>query len=59
MKIVDSVIVSVSFDTKGNAEDAVLLVGRKKPNQAVDIIHAIQGEEAIELYKKIVNYYEE
>lgn len=59
MRITDSVIVSVSFDTKANAEDAALLVGRKKPNQAVDIIHAIQGKEAIELYKKITNNYEE
>lgn len=31
----------------------VLIVGRKRPNESVDIINAFQGEKATELYKKL------
>ena len=38
-----------------NGEDSsVLIVGRKRPNQSVEIINAFQGEEAEELYKKLI-----
>ena len=38
-----------------NDEDVgVLIVGRKRPNQSVDIINAFQGKEAEELYKKLI-----
>lgn len=42
----DTILVSVVND--------ILIVGRKKPNEVVEIINAFQGEEAIELYKKLV-----
>ena len=32
----------------------VLIVGRKRPNQSVDIINAFQGKEAEELYNKLI-----
>lgn len=51
MNIVDSVI--VSFSMAKDPKDAVLIVGRKKPGKAADVINAFQGEEAVELYKKL------
>ena len=52
MKTNESLLVGVDFT---NDEDSsVLIVGRKRPNQSVDIINAFQGKEAEELYKKLV-----
>lgn len=44
--------VIVSWDISPN-DNAVLLVGKKEPNQAVTIINAYQGKEAIELYRRL------
>lgn len=41
----DTVIVSISGD--------ILLVGRKRPNQSVEIINAFQGEDAEKIYKML------
>ena len=52
MKINESLLVGVDFT---NGEDVgVLIVGRKRPNQSVDIINAFQGKEAEELYDKLI-----
>ena len=51
-KTVDSLI--IGFDSSGGTDCTVLIVGRKKPREAVDIINAFEGEEALELYKKLV-----
>lgn len=48
----ESLIIGVDF-TRG-VDTGVLIVGRKKPNQAVDIINAFQGEEARELYERLI-----
>ena len=32
----------------------ILVVGRKRPNESVEIINAFQGEEAKELYTRLV-----
>lgn len=45
-KTADTLLVSRSGD--------VLVVGRKRPNETVDIVNAFQGEEAEELYKKLI-----
>ena len=50
--MVDSILVSVDFPNKDGT--GVLIVGRKRMNQSVDIINAFQGDEARELYKKLV-----
>lgn len=50
--MVDSILVSVHFSNKNNT--GVLIVGRKKMNQSVEIINAFQGDEARELYKKLI-----
>lgn len=48
----DSLLVAISYS--GRKEDGVLIVGRKKEGEAVEVINAFQGEEGIELYKKLV-----
>lgn len=47
----DTLLVSISFSDK---DTGVLVVGRKRQNQSIEIINAFQGEEALELYKKLV-----
>lgn len=51
MREVDCIL--VSLDRSHGEDSAVLIVGRKDKKQAVDIINAFQGQEAIELYKKL------
>lgn len=46
--------VLVSFDSSGGKDKEILIVGRKTPGEVVDIINAFQGEEAVDLYKKLV-----
>lgn len=42
----DTLLISIQKD--------IMLVGRKKKNQAVDIVNAFQGPEAEELYKRLI-----
>ena len=46
--------VLVSFDRELPASDPVLIVGRKRKNQSVDIINAFQGDDAVELYNRLI-----
>ena len=48
--MVGSVI--VSYDNQSN-DIPILIVGRKRKNQSVEIINAFQGDEATELYKRL------
>ena len=50
-KTSDSLI--IGFNSSAGKDGTVLIVGRKKPREAVDIINAFEGEEALELYKKL------
>ena len=51
-EIPDTILVSVDFT---NGKDLnVMVVGRKRPNQTVEIINALQGKEAEDLYSKLV-----
>lgn len=50
--MVDSILVSVDFSNKNNT--GVLIVGKKRMNQSVEIINAFQGKEAKELYEELV-----
>ena len=47
----ETLLVSISFSDK---DTGVLVVGRKRKNQSIEIINAVQGEEALDLYKKLV-----
>ena len=51
--MVDSILVSVDFSNTRN-DTGVMVVGRKRMNQSVEIINAFQGDEARELYEKLV-----
>ena len=51
-EIQDTILVSVDFN--GNGDLSVMIVGRKRPNQSVEIINALQGKEAEDLYSKLV-----
>ena len=48
--MVDSILVSVDFSNKNDT--GVMVVGRKRMNQSVEIINAFQGDEARELYER-------
>lgn len=45
----DTLLVSVVLHS--NSDMDIMLVGRKRPNQSVDIINVFQGEKAVDLYK--------
>ena len=47
----DTLLVSISFSDK---DTGVLVVDRKRKNQSIEIVNAFQGDEALELYKKLV-----
>lgn len=49
--MVDSLIISI--DTSNGKDDTVLIVGRKKPAQEMEIVNAFQGEEALNLYSQL------
>lgn len=42
----------ISFDDQSN-DEPIMIVGTKRMNQSVEIVNAFQGEEAVELYKKL------
>ena len=45
----------IGFDRKSDSIDqAVLIVGKKRPNQSVEIVNAFEGIEAIKLYEKLI-----
>lgn len=45
-------VLLVSFDDFSN-DDPILIIGRKGEGDPINIVNALQGEEALELYKKI------
>ena len=51
-EIQDTILVSVDFTN--DKDSSVMVVGRKRPNQTVEIINALQGKEAEDLYSKLV-----
>lgn len=52
MKTTDALI--IGYDFSHGKDNTVLVIGRKRPNETVEIINAFQGEEAEELYEKLV-----
>jgi len=51
-KIAGSLI--IGYDIDHPTDNAVLIVGRKRIDESIKIINAFQGEEATELYKKLI-----
>lgn len=52
MNISGSLIVGYSFSDNG--DNPVLIVGKKDKKQAVEVINAFEGDEAVDIYKKLV-----
>lgn len=44
----------IGYDFTNGKDSAVLIVGRKKPTEQVEIINAFQDAEAIEMYHKLI-----
>ena len=56
-RISDTLLVSIDFS---HGEDVgVLVVGRKRLNESVDIVNAFQGWEARDLYERLTKKKEE
>lgn len=53
MRVTDSILVSVDFDMQGGPDTAVLVVGKKKKGETIDILNAFRGDEAMELWNKL------
>lgn len=51
-KVTGSLI--IGYDVAHSTDKAVLIVGKKEPNQSVKVINAFEGEEAYELYKRLI-----
>lgn len=49
--ISDSIL--IGYDQR-DGDNVVLIVGRKAPKQSVEVINAFQGEEAKELYERLI-----
>lgn len=50
--ITDTLLVSIDL-VPINSDNSIPIVGRKRPNQSVEIVNAFQGEDAIKLYKSL------
>lgn len=46
--------VLVSYVHGKDSDKPILIVGRKRPNESIDIINAFQGEEAEKIYTSLV-----
>ena len=44
----------VSYVNTKDDDTAVLIVGRKHPKKETEIVNAFQGQEAIDIYNKLV-----
>ena len=49
--MIDSIIVSYSYNDKTN--NALMCVGKKRPNETIEVINAFQGEEATRIWKEL------
>lgn len=50
-KMTDTLLVSISFSKNG--DNPILIVGRKEPNEALKIVNAFYGNEAVDIYKQL------
>lgn len=49
----------VGFDFAKGSDKAVCVIGRRRMNESLEIVNAFQGQEAKELYDKLVTVKEE
>ena len=50
-RLSDTILVSFARETP--TSDPVLIVGRKRMNESVNIINAFEGKEALDIYEKL------
>ena len=50
-RLSDTILVSFARETPDS--DPVLIVGRKRMNKSVEIINALEGKEALDIYEKL------
>lgn len=53
MQTTDSLIIGYDVTTNPDGDNTVLIVGKKKKGNAIDIVNAFQGQEAIDIWKKL------
>jgi len=46
--------VIVSIDIPDNNNEPVMIVGRKDPNKPAEILNAVQGQEALDIWKTLI-----
>lgn len=51
--LTDTLLVSIAL--QNDEDDAALLVGRKRKGESVEIVNAFQGNEATDLYNRLIN----
>lgn len=51
-KMEDTIVIGIDFSNKNDIK--LMVVGRIRMDQSIEIINSFQGDEAIELYKKLV-----
>lgn len=51
--LTDTLLVSIALTN--DEDDAVLIVGRKRKGESVEIVNAFQGKEATDLYNRLIN----
>lgn len=47
----DVLLVGLDFSTTGDR--STLVIGRKRPNETIDVVNVVQGAYALELYEKL------
>ena len=58
MRTTDTILVGFDYDPT-EKDTCVLIVGRKRKNDSVEIINAFKGKEAKKLYEKLITKSEE
>lgn len=51
--MINSYLISFNIP-KDNSKTPILLIGKKRLNQSVEIINAITGDEVLALYKQLI-----
>lgn len=48
----EALLVSVTYDANGKVN--LMVVGKKRKNESVEIVNAFQGEDAVRLYNELI-----
>ena len=48
----EALLVSVTYDVNGKVN--LMVVGKKRKNESVEIVNAFQGEDAVRLYNELI-----